>query len=132
MSPLDRTFAALADPTRRAILARLARGEAAVGELAEPFEISLPAISRHLRVLDAAALITRERHGQHRLCRLDPAALARADEWLAFYRRFWTGAMRSSNGNPPQESPMDTIDEAALSLEISRRFDAPPERVFEA
>ena len=105
MSPLDRTFAALADPTRRAILARLARGEAAVGELAEPFEISLPAISRHLRVLDAAALITRERHGQHRLCRLDPAALARADEWLAFYRRFWTGAFDRLDAHLKRKSP---------------------------
>lgn len=92
MMSLDRTFAALADPTRRAILARLAEGNATVGELAAPFRISLPAISRHLRVLEEASLITREREGQHRRCRLEPEALARADEWLAFYRRFWTGA----------------------------------------
>ena len=92
MSTLDLTFAALADPTRRAILARLAAGEATVGELAEPFAISLPAISRHLRVLEAAALIVRERQGQHRRCRLRPEALATAGEWLDFHRRFWSGA----------------------------------------
>lgn len=90
MSALDRTFAALADPTRRAILARLAEGEATVGELASPFAISLPAISRHLGVLEDAALIVRERDGQHRRCRLRPEALAAASEWLDFYRRFWS------------------------------------------
>ena len=90
MSTLDLTFSALSDATRRAILARLALGEATVGELAEPFDISLPAISRHLRVLEEASLITRERQGQHRICRLDPRALATASEWLAFYRRFWS------------------------------------------
>jgi DNA-binding transcriptional ArsR family regulator len=92
MMTLDHTFAALADPTRRAILARLARGEATVGELAEPFAISLPAISRHLGVLEDALLIVRERDGQHRRCRLRPEALAQASEWLDFYRRFWSGA----------------------------------------
>lgn len=92
MISLDQTFAALADPTRRAILARLAAGEATVGELAEPFAISLPAISRHLRVLEQAHLISRERQGKHRSCRLEPEALARADEWLRFYRRFWSAA----------------------------------------
>lgn len=92
MTALDSIFSALADPTRRAILARLAEGEATVGELAEPFAISLPAISRHLRVLEEASLITREREGQHRRCRLEPAALARAYEWLAFYQRFWSAA----------------------------------------
>jgi DNA-binding transcriptional ArsR family regulator len=89
MSSLDLTFAALADPTRRAILHRLARGSATVGELASPFDISLPAISRHLRVLEDASLIVREREGQHRRCRLRPEALARASTWLEFYRRFW-------------------------------------------
>ena len=89
---LDLTFAALADPTRRAILARLAQGAATVGELADPFAISLPAISRHLRVLEHAELIVREREGQHRRCRLRPEALATAREWLDFYRRFWSGS----------------------------------------
>lgn len=87
MSPLDATFAALADPIRRAILHRLAKGEATVGALAGPFAISLPAISRHLRVLEEAALITRERSGQHRSCRLRPEALEQASAWLDFYRR---------------------------------------------
>ncbi len=93
MSTLDHTFAALADPTRRAILARLAEGEATVGELAQPFAISLPAISRHLRVLEEASLISNERFGKHRRCRLKPEALARATEWLDFYRRFWSGSL---------------------------------------
>jgi DNA-binding transcriptional ArsR family regulator len=87
---LDNTFAALADPTRRAILARLAGGAVTVNELAEPFDISLPAISRHLNVLERAALIVREREGQFRRCRLNPDALKAASEWLDFYTRFWS------------------------------------------
>ena len=90
MLNLDTTFAALSDPTRRAILARLSRGEANVGELAEPFDISPPAISRHLRVLEEAALIRCERRGKHRICRLDAKALGEACEWLESYRRFWS------------------------------------------
>lgn len=90
---LDNTFAALSDPTRRAILARLATGEATVGELAEPFDISLPAISRHLKVLESASLIENEREGKHRRCRLKPEALASATEWLDFHRRFWSGSL---------------------------------------
>jgi DNA-binding transcriptional ArsR family regulator len=90
MLDLDSTFAALSDPTRRAILARLALGEASVGELGEPFDISPPAISRHLRVLEEAALIVSERRGKHRICRLDAKALAQANEWLETYRRFWS------------------------------------------
>jgi len=86
---LDRTFAALADPTRRAILARLARGEAAVGELARPFAISLPAVSRHLRVLERARLIERRVDAQWRVCRLRPQRLRAAADWLDEYRRFW-------------------------------------------
>jgi DNA-binding transcriptional ArsR family regulator len=93
MMSLDATFAALSDPTRRAILARLATGEATVGELAEPFDISLPAISRHLKVLEAASLIENEREGKHRRCRLKPEALASATEWLDFHRRFWSGSL---------------------------------------
>src|SRR5215831_18543860 len=86
---LDATFAALADPTRRAILARLARGDAVVGDLARPFEISLPAISRHLRVLERARLIERRVDAQWRVCRLRPQPLRVAADWLNDYRRFW-------------------------------------------
>src|SRR5271166_5325367 len=86
---LDQTFAALADPTRRAILARLARGDAVVGELAEPFNISLPAVSRHLRVLERARLIERRVDAQWRVCRLRPGSLRAAAHWIGRYRRFW-------------------------------------------
>jgi DNA-binding transcriptional ArsR family regulator len=86
---LDATFAALSDPTRRAILARLSRGEAAVGELARPFDISLPAISRHLRVLEQARLIERRVDAQRRVCRLRAEPLRVASEWLDHYRDFW-------------------------------------------
>ena len=89
---LDDTFAALADPTRRAILARLALGEATVGEIAEPFPISGPAISRHLKVLEEARLIARTRNGQQLICRLNPEGLKTAQEWLDHYRAFWSGA----------------------------------------
>ena len=86
---LSGTFAALADPTRRAILARLADGEATVTELATPFEMSLPAVSKHLKVLERAGLITRGRSAQWRPCRLDAAPLRDANEWLQTYRQFW-------------------------------------------
>jgi DNA-binding transcriptional ArsR family regulator len=89
---LDATFAALADPTRRSILARLADGEATVSELAKPFAISQPAISKHLKVLERAGLITRTPRAQWRLCRLDAAPLEAAVEWLDRYRRFWDGS----------------------------------------
>src|SRR5215831_18047312 len=86
---LDATFSALADPTRRAILARLARGEASVLELAEPFDMSQPAVSKHLKVLERAGLISRGRDAQRRPCRLEAAPLAEADEWLEEYREYW-------------------------------------------
>ena len=86
---LSSTFAALADPTRRAILARLALGEASVLKLAEPFDMSLPAISKHLKVLERAGLITRTRDAQMRPCRIDVHALREADDWLEEYRRLW-------------------------------------------
>ncbi|HXN86877.1 MAG TPA: metalloregulator ArsR/SmtB family transcription factor [Candidatus Binataceae bacterium] len=91
MSPdqLNATFAALADPTRRAILARLASGETSVTELAEPFEMSLPAISKHLKVLQRAGLIARGREAQWRPCRLEAGPLKDASDWLERYRRFW-------------------------------------------
>lgn len=86
---LDQTFAALADPIRRAILARLADGEASVNELAAPFDVSLPAISRHLKVLERAQLIERRREAQFRRCALNPEGLKAAADWLDVYRRFW-------------------------------------------
>ncbi len=91
MSPdrLSTTLAALADPTRRAILARLALGETSVTELAEPFEMSLPAVSKHLKVLERAGLIARGREAQWRPCRIEPAALKDVDDWLEEYRRLW-------------------------------------------
>src|SRR5918999_2933598 len=91
---LDATFAALADPTRRAILARLATGEASVMELAEPFAMTQPAISKHLKVLERAGLISRGRDAQRRPCRLEAKALGEATEWLENYREFWEGTFR--------------------------------------
>jgi DNA-binding transcriptional ArsR family regulator len=87
--PLDAIFAALADPTRRAILSRLVRGEATVIELAEPFAMSQPAISKHLKVLERAGLISRGRDAQRRPCRLEARALGEANEWLEHYRKCW-------------------------------------------
>src|SRR5579863_4790328 len=86
---LNATFSALADPTRRAILARLATGECSVTELAAPFEMSLPAISKHLKVLEHAGLIARSREAQWRPCRLEAGPLKSAAQWLEHYRRFW-------------------------------------------
>jgi len=87
--PLSTTFAALADPTRRAILQRLSTGEATVGELAEPFAMSLPAISKHLTVLEKAGLVTKSRDGQRRHCHIAAAPLKDATSWLELYRRHW-------------------------------------------
>jgi DNA-binding transcriptional ArsR family regulator len=101
---LSSTFAALADPTRRAILARLAAGEATVNELAEPFDISLPAVSRHLKVLERAGLITRSRRAQWRPCRLEAEPLEDAAYWLGQYRRFW-------------EERFDRLDEHLQSMQ---------------
>ena len=92
---LSRTFAALADPTRREILARLAEGEATVNELADPFPITVQAVSQHLKVLERAGLITRGRSAQLRPSRLDGAPLKDAAEWLTRYRRFWKGSFDS-------------------------------------
>ena len=89
-SRLDAVFAALADPTRRAILARLAQGEASVKELAEPFAMSLPAVSKHLKVLERAGLITRGREAQWRPCRLDASPLRDVADWMEPYRRHWS------------------------------------------
>src|SRR3954471_2297036 len=95
---LDATFAALADPTRRAILARLATGEASVTELAEPFAMSQPAISKHLKVLERAGLITRGREAQRRPCRIEAQPLAEADAWLERYRQLWESNFQRLDG----------------------------------
>jgi DNA-binding transcriptional ArsR family regulator len=92
VDPLSTTFAALADPTRRAILARLAKGQATVNELAEPFPITVQAVSKHLKVLERAGLITRGRSAQLRPSRLQADALRQAADWLAGYRGFWEGS----------------------------------------
>ena len=89
MPSLDYTFSALADPTRRAILARLAKGEASVTDLAKPFEMSQPAISKHLKVLERAGLISRRRDAQRRMCRLEAARLRQVDEWIERFRAQW-------------------------------------------
>ena len=95
---LDATFAALADPTRRAILARLKRGEASVMELAAPFQMSQPAISKHLKVLERAGLISRSRDAQKRPCRLEAGPLKRATDWLEAYRDYWEESFQRLDG----------------------------------
>jgi DNA-binding transcriptional ArsR family regulator len=107
LSPqLDATFAALADPTRRAILSRLAQGEATVTELAEPFDMSLPAISKHLKVLERAQLIARSRDAQWRPCRLEAAPLKDAADWITKYQQFW-------------EESFDRLDDYLQELQAS-------------
>ena len=110
MSPdhLNTTFAALADPTRRAILARPASGEASVTELAEPFAMSLPAISKHLKVLERAGLIARGREAQWRPCRLEAGPLKQAADWLEHYRRFW-------------DQSLDRLEDYLRKLQTKRR-----------
>ncbi|HXO03052.1 MAG TPA: metalloregulator ArsR/SmtB family transcription factor [Stellaceae bacterium] len=98
MIPLNDTFSALADPTRRAILARLAQGDASVKELQAPFALSQPAISKHLRVLERAGLISRGRTAQTRPCRLEAAPLKEAADWIEHYRRFWTESFDRLDG----------------------------------
>ncbi|MBR0793886.1 winged helix-turn-helix transcriptional regulator [Bradyrhizobium jicamae] len=98
LDPLSSTFAALADPTRRAILARLALGETSVMELAEPFDMSLPAISKHLKVLEHAGLISRGREAQWRPCRIAPASFRQVDFWLGNFRRFWDESFNRLDG----------------------------------
>jgi DNA-binding transcriptional ArsR family regulator len=117
-SHLDATFAALADPTRRAILARLARGEASVGELAEPFAMSQPAISKHLKVLERAGLISRGRQAQRRPRRLDPKPLAEVNQWLEDYRRHWEASFRQ----------LDHVLEELKALEAGSKQAKPPNR----
>ncbi len=104
---LDATFSALADPTRRAILARLALGETSVNELAEPFEMSLPAVSKHLKVLERAGLISRGREAQWRPCRLEAAPLREAFGWIEHYKKFW-------------EESFDRLDEYLMKLQAGK------------
>lgn len=99
---LSATFAALADPTRRAILARLAHGETSVSELAKPFEMSLPAVSKHLKVLERAGLIARGRQAQRRPCRLEPDTLKVIDQWLQDYRQLWDDSFERINDDHPR------------------------------
>ena len=109
--PLDTVFHALGDVTRRRMLADLAAGERSVGQLAEPFAMSLAAASKHIKVLESAGLIRREIRGRTHLCRLEPAPLASAAEWLRFYERFWTNRLDrleqllQAEANPPEEQP---------------------------
>ncbi len=105
---LNTTFAALADPTRRAIIARLASGEASVTELAGPFRMTLPAVSKHLKVLEHAGLITRGRHAQWRPCKLQAAPLKEAADWVERYRRFW-------------EESFDRLDEYLKEIQIKEK-----------
>ena len=112
---LDATFAALADPTRRAILARLAEGEASVMELAEPFAMSQPAISKHLKVLERAGLVSRGRDGQRRPCRLEAKPLEAANEWLERYAKFW-------------EANFQRLDALLNDMKTARRKPVRPKR----
>jgi DNA-binding transcriptional ArsR family regulator len=110
---LSSTFAALADPTRRAILARLALGETSVSKLAEPFAMSLPAVSKHLKVLERAGLITRGRDAQMRPCKIEAKALKEADDWLEEYRRLW-------------EERLDRLEDYLRVLQAQEAKDAKP------
>lgn len=112
MDRLSDTFAALADPTRRAILARLSLGETSVSELSKPFDISGPAISKHLKVLERAGLITRSREAQWRPCKIEPQALKGVDDWLERYRRFW-------------EERLDRLDDYLRTLQTQPDEKAP-------
>ena len=121
MDPLTTTFAALADPTRRAILARLALGETSVTELAKPFEMSMPAVSKHLKVLEKAGLIARGREAQWRPCRLEAAPLKSVASWVDDYRKFWEESfdrleaylkdIQASQSNPGRQMK-EKIDES--------------------
>ena len=111
VDPLTSTFAALADPTRRAIVARLAQGEATVGDLASPFHISLPSVSRHIRVLESARLIECTRQAQWRVCRLRGAPLQEMADWVEQYRAFWASTF---------DSLADYVDQAKRAPKASR------------
>jgi len=128
---LDAAFAALADPTRRAILARLALGEASVLELAAPFAMSQPAISKHLKVLERARLISRSRDAQRRPCRLEPLALKEAADWVENYRRFWMESFDRLDEHL-QQMQIKEKKYGEREIVITRIFDAPRALVFQA
>lgn len=115
LDQLSTTFAALGDPTRLAILARLSSGEASVTELAEPFDMTMPAISKHLKVLERAGLIARSRDAQYRPCHLDPGPLKQVAEWIDEYRRFW-------------EQSFDRLDEYLRELQKKEKKHARHQR----
>ena len=117
--PLSVTFAALADPTRRAILARLAEGQASVTELAKPFDLSLPGISKHLKVLQRAGLITQSRNAQWRPCRLEGGRLKEASDWVGEYRRFWDESFQRLD-----EVLQDLIKEENMKNDTGSKHDA--------
>ena len=120
-SPLDATFAALADPTRRAILARLASGEASVTDLAAPFNMSQPAISKHLKVLERAGLISRGRDAQRRPRRLEPKPLAEATQWLENYRQFWEGTFQRLDALLDEMKSFESLPRGSRSTRKKRR-----------
>ena len=120
-SHLDATFAALADPTRRAILARLASGDASVTELAAPFNISQPAISKHLKVLERAGLISRGRDAQRRPRRLEPKPLAEATQWLENYRQFWEGTFQRLDTLLDEMKAFESLPGGSRSTRKKRR-----------
>ena len=113
---LDNIFSALADPTRRAIIARLSQGEASVGELAQPFDMALPSLMKHIRVLETGGLVESEKHGRVRTCRLTPGAMSEAEHWLSEQRAIWEGrldrlesyvAMLEKKPKPPRKKRRD-------------------------
>ncbi|HSK38388.1 MAG TPA: metalloregulator ArsR/SmtB family transcription factor, partial [Arenibaculum sp.] len=116
---LDRVFHALADPTRRAMLRRLAEGERNIGDLAAPFAMSFAAASKHVKVLESAGLVRRRIEGRSHLCRIEPAPLAAADEWLRFYERFWTTKL------DVLEALLGAEDAASSTPETTPEGDAP-------
>lgn len=120
---LTLTFSALADPTRRAMLARLARGETTVKELSKPFEISGPAVTKHLKILEKARLISRRRDAQRRPCRIEAAALKEAAEWMERYRRFWEESLDRL------EAYLETLQPSPKKSAIKKeKRNAPPQR----
>ena len=122
---LTATFAALADPTRRAILARLSLGETSVTELAEPFEMSMPAVSKHLKVLERAGLIARGREAQWRPCRLEAGPLKEAAGWIEEYRRFWTAHVDALERHLDRMGHSKTNEGAAAKRKTTRRRRSP-------
>ncbi|MBZ0216904.1 MAG: metalloregulator ArsR/SmtB family transcription factor [Fimbriimonadaceae bacterium] len=116
---LDATFSALADPTRRAILARLATGDMTVGELAAPFDMSLAAVSKHLRVLAKAELVSQHKEGRARRCRLEPQAMKAAARWIEFYKQFWNEKFDSL------ERYVQDLDDEKVGVQAANRKEEP-------